>query len=242
MSTLHPPIERLAELVDGTPTLFEREHVAGCARCTRELESYRRLVSLANDERRRIAPPLTSWDAIRAGLDAADLIVSPATRRRTTRLSTWTMRAASVGLLLATGTVAGRVSAGLSLSDAVALRPAPAFSAAEGMLAPVSETSGSSFRSTEDALAQLQRAQRAYEDAASYLAAHDTSSSTQSSDQYRTRLAALDMASATFEQALTDAPEDPIINQYYRATMSAREVAIRRLGTTLPVSVRMGRF
>jgi hypothetical protein len=148
-----------------------------------------------------------------------------------------------VGLLLAAGTVAGRVSAGLTFADAVALRPAPAVSAAEGTIVPVSATSGSPmFRSTEDALAQLQRAQRAYEDAASYLAAHDTSSSSQSSDQYRTRLAALDMASATFEQALTDAPEDPIINQYYRATMSAREVAIRRLGTTLPVNVRMGRF
>ncbi|MBL8961515.1 MAG: hypothetical protein JNJ98_16770, partial [Gemmatimonadetes bacterium] len=44
------------------------------------------------------------------------------------------------------------------------------------------------------------------------------------------------------EQALTDAPEDPILNQYFMATMNAREVAIRRLGTTLPVGVRVGRF
>lgn len=241
MSTLHPPIERLAELVDGTPTLFEREHVAACARCTKELESYRRLVSLANDERRRIAPPITTWESLRSSLDAADLIVAPAARRRPARLSTWTLRAASVGLLLAGGTVMGRLSAGVPLSDAVALRVPTSL---EGMsMMPVSLASGNgSFRSTEEALAQLQRAQRAYEDAAAYLSAHDTTSSSQSSDQYRTRLAALDMASETFEQALTDAPEDPIINQYYRATMSAREVAIRRLGTTLPVSVRMGRF
>lgn len=243
MSTLHPPIERLAELVDGTPTLFEREHVGACARCTKELESYRRLVSLANDERRRIAPPITSWESLRSGLDAADLIVAPAVRRRSRRISSWTMRAASVGLLVAGGTVMGRVSAGVPLADAVTLRrPASAGSLAGMRIEPVSNAGSGSFRSTEEALAQLQRAQRAYEDAAAYLSAHDTTSSSQSSDQYRTRLAALDMASETFEQALTDAPEDPIINQYYRATMSAREVAIRRLGTTLPVNVRMGRF
>ncbi|MBC7895747.1 MAG: hypothetical protein H7066_10045, partial [Cytophagaceae bacterium] len=160
------------------------------------------------------------------------------------RLSTWTLRAASVGLLLAGGTVMGRLSAGVPLTDAVALRVPASSRSLDGMsIMPVSLASGNgSFRSTEEALAQLQRAQRAYEDAAAYLSAQDTTSSSQSSDQYRTRLAALDMASETFEQALTDAPEDPIINQYYRATMSAREVAIRRLGTTLPVSVRMGRF
>jgi hypothetical protein len=243
MSTLHPPIERLAELVDGTPTLFEREHVAACARCTKELESYRRLVSLANDERRRIAPPITSWESLRAGLDAADLIAAPAARRRTNRLSTWTLRAASVGLLVAGSTVMGRVSAGVPLADAVTFRAPSSGRSLEGMsIVPVSNAGTGGFRSTEEALAQLQRAQRAYEDAAAYLSAHDTTSSSQSSDQYRTRLAALDMASETFEQALTDAPEDPIINQYYRATMSAREVAIRRLGTTLPVNVRMGRF
>jgi hypothetical protein len=92
------------------------------------------------------------------------------------------------------------------------------------------------------ALEQLERAQRAYEEAATYLAEHDSSSSYGRSDQYRTRLAALDMASETFQRALTDAPEDPVINQYLLATMNAREATIRRIGTTLPASMRMGRF
>jgi hypothetical protein len=244
MSTLHPPIERLAELIDGSATPFEREHVAACASCTRELDAYGRLVALASDERRRIGPPITSWDLVRAGL-ASEGLLSTAGGRRVSPVRRWVPRVAAAAMLLASGTAVGRKSAGLSWVDAVAPRSLATVAntplsdgAGSAMLA--SNTSG--IQSSQQALDQLERAQRAYEEAAAYLAAHDTSSSSGASDQYRTRLAALDMASETFEQALTDAPEDPIINQYYRATMNAREVAIRRLGTTLPVSLRMGRF
>lgn len=239
MTTLHPPIERLAELLDGTPTLFEREHLASCAQCARELEAYQRLVTLAADERRRIGPPLTSWDSLRAGLEYEGLMVDrrpPA--RRVSVVRRWSQRAAAALLMLASGTVVGRLSAGLPLGDAVALRPS---SGETGM--PIALVSnGAALRSPQEALEQLERAQRSYEEAAAYLAAHDTSSSSADTDQYRTRLAALDMASETYKQALIDAPEDPVINQYYMATMNAREVAIRRLGTTLPASLRMGRF
>lgn len=243
MSTLHPPIERLAELIDGSPTPFEREHVAACARCTRELDAYRALVSLAADERRRIGPPITSWDSLRTEL-VREGLVAPAARR-ISGVRRWTERAAAITVMVAGGTVAGRMSTGLSFTDAVALRSASVNGEApisNGSGTAVLASSGGGIKSSQDALNQLERAQRAYEEAAAYLAAHDTSSSMGTSDQYRTRLAALDDASETFAQALTDAPEDPIINQYYLATMNAREVAIRRLGTTLPVSVRMGRF
>ena len=242
MSTLHPPIERLADLVDGTPTLFEREHVATCARCSTELEAYRRLIVLAGDERRRIGPPLTDWESLRSGLLAHGLMYKSG-QRRPAGLRVWTQRVASVALLLATGAVAGRVTAGLSWSQAIAVRSQGTLHAIDGLEGiPVSLTSSGDLRTPRQALAQLRFAQRSYEEAASWLSAHDTTSSAGASDQYRTRLAALDMASETFEQALTDAPEDPIINQYYMATMNAREVAIRRLGSTLPASVRMGRF
>ena len=243
MSTLHPPIERLVELIDGSPTPFEREHVVACASCTRELDAYRALVALADDERRRIGPPVTSWDSLRTELVREGLVAT--TGRRISGVRRWTERAAAVTVMVVGGTVAGRMSAGLSFSDAVAPRSSSldaGSSGSTGAGTPLLASSGGGIQSSQDALNQLERAQRAYEEAAAYLAAHDTSSSSGASDQYRTRLAALDDASQTFEQALTDAPEDPIINQYYLATMNAREVAIRRLGTTLPVSVRMGRF
>ena len=57
----HLAIERLAELADGEPTAAEKEHLTECAMCAAEREAYRRVVSIAADERRRIAPPISTW-------------------------------------------------------------------------------------------------------------------------------------------------------------------------------------
>lgn len=236
MSELHLPIERLAELADTVPTPFEREHLQGCARCARELEAYRGVVSLARDERRRIAPPITDWTSLRGALDAEGLVARPGRRMRPAQR--WAWRAASAVVLVGGGALAGRLSAGMPMGGFGVASNVPVVG--DPITVPVSE--GASFRSSDEALAQLERAQRAYEDAAAYLAAHDTTSGERAPDQYRTRLAALDMASETFEQALTDAPVDPILNQYFMATMNAREATIRRLGTAMPASVRVGRF
>lgn len=240
MSKLHLPIERFAELVEGAPAPFEREHLLACATCASELASYRRVVDMARDERRRIAPAITTWESLRGELVAEGLITSPAARSRAATRRLWLQRAAGVALILGAGTVAGRWSAGMPLTQAVALQRPVAANESLPVL-PASNT-GAHFASPDEAMAQLQSAQRAYDEAAAWLSARDTVSFDGASDQYRTRLAALDMASATFERALNDAPEDPILNQYFMATMNAREVAIRRLGTTLPVGVRVGRF
>ncbi len=239
MSTQHLPIERIAELVEGGPAPFEREHLTACVPCTSELAAYRRLVAMAHDERRRIAPPSTSWESLRGELVAEGLLTTPAARSRAATRRLWLQRAAGFALILGTGTVAGRLSAGMSVSQAVAFSAPVASESAQ--VVPASNTS-TQFASAEEAMTQLQAAQRAYDEAAAWLSARDTMNSDGSSGQYRTRLAALDMASETFERALTDSPEDPILNQYFMATMNAREVAIRRLGTTLPVGVRVGRF
>lgn len=243
MNTLHLPIERLAELADGIAAPAERDHLAACGRCASELDAYRRLVVMAADERRRIGPPSTSWESLRDALQGEGLLAAPGRPlRRPVPLAVWVRRGVAAVALLTSGVVAGRMTAGMTARDAIALGLyAPASPALEGSLQSVSNTA-TSFGSAEDALEQLERAQRAYEEAAMYLAEHDSSASYGGSDQYRTRLAALDMASETFQRALTDAPEDPVINQYLLATMNAREATIRRIGTTLPASMRMGRF
>ncbi len=235
-NVLHLPIERLAEVADTAPTPCEREHLQECAVCRRELASYQAVVAMARDERRRIAPPLTTWDAVRAGLDREGLIATSGRRLRP--VQRWALRAASAAVLVTGGAVAGRLSAGLPAGMFASGNP-EAFSDS-GLMVPVA--AGSSFRSSEEAMTQLERAQRAYEDAAAYLAANDTANTEGAPDQYRTRLAALDLASETFEQALNDAPVDPVLNQYFIATMNAREATIRRLGTAMPASVRVGRF
>ena len=53
---------------------------------------------------------------------------------------------------------------------------------------------------------------------------------------YRERLEVLDAAMATARRALYEAPDDPVMNRYYLATLGAREVTLRRLTTVLPAS------
>ena len=98
------------------------------------------------------------------------------------------------------------------------------------------------YATTDDALAVMRRAQNDYERAVAYLATHDTSTSENSMEQYRTRLAALDAGMETFGQALREAPQDPVLNQYYLATLGAREATLSKLGTVLPTGARLSRF
>lgn len=246
---LHLPIERLAELVDGGATPPEREHLLACVSCTRELEAYRRLVVMAGDERRRIAPPLTDWDSLGSRLRSERLIVTgDAPRRgRSHQVIEAFRRAAAVIVLVGGGAVLGRMSTGLEVVDAVAFRPNSAVQAESALVqgaapATLASNTGEGFATAQDALAALDLAQRQYEQAATWLASHDTSSSELAPEQYRTRLAALDRTAETMQQAMRDAPSDPYINQYYMATLSAREQTLRRLGTTLPVGNKLGSF
>ncbi len=73
---LHLSSERLAELADGEPTIAEAEHLAACAICATERSAHRRLLSLAGDERARIAPPLTSWVSLSARLRDEGIIAA----------------------------------------------------------------------------------------------------------------------------------------------------------------------
>jgi hypothetical protein len=48
---------------------------------------------------------------------------------------------------------------------------------------------------------------------------------------------------AEIRGALKEAPQDPVINQYYLQTVGAREATLRQLGTTLrPAGVKLNRF
>ena len=250
MSTQHPDtdtqvtdhlsIERLAELADGEPAALEREHLGACARCAGELAAYRRLVTLASDERRRIAPALTNWESIATGLHREGLIATkPAARpTRVVVVPLPARRAVAAMVLVGAGLVMGRMSAGLTPAQALAVRSFG--TPKDASLARNAAMSGRGFASTDDALSALRDAQQRYERAAAYLATHDTSTSESAAEQYRTRLAALDNSAETFLRALNEAPQDPVINQYYLSTLGAREVTLSKLGTALPV--RLSRY
>jgi hypothetical protein len=125
------------------------------------------------------------------------------------------MRAAAAVLLLVGGIAIGRTTIALPSSSAV--NGSPSQSAAPN-------TGDASFASVEEASASLDNAREEYERASRFLAANNTSTSNNDSSAiYTARLAALDQVVNATENALQKtAPHDPVINQYYLATMGAR--------------------
>jgi hypothetical protein len=58
----------------------------------------------------------------------------------------------------------------------------------------------------------------------------------------RTRLSALDRVSRTMREALSTAPYDPVINDFYLSSFGQREATLRQLNTVLPEGVRLNSF
>jgi hypothetical protein len=150
------------------------------------------------------------------------------------------MRAAAAVLLVAAGAAAGRYSAG---APVLGRGPATATSApAAANVATVDPAGFStvSYSSTTDAMTAFLRAQREMQQAASFLAEREqTTGSLADADMYRARLAALDGMVSVSRAALYEAPADPVINQYYLATLGAREATMRQIGRSLPAGTQV---
>jgi hypothetical protein len=252
----HLSTERLAALGDEEPTAAELAHLTACADCAREHSAYRTLVAMARTEREAIGIPLTRWESI-AGAMAAEPLTPmrspaahdgvPAARGRGVRFMRMPLRAAAGFLLLAGGAVAGRLSAGVPVwplraaGSAVATEPA-ADGNARGTSAGRNRSSAT-FASVEDARAAQLRFESMYQQAAAYLAEHDSAGAQDySPEMVKSRLAALDQMISTTREAMREAPHDPVINGYYLTTVGQREVALRQLNTALPASLRSNSF
>ena len=238
MSHLSP--ERLAALVDESPTSAELAHLSGCGECARERAVYRNLGELAANESATIGAPLSEWTSLRRALVADGVVDTgrgglPMVSRG--MRSPWLQAAAAV-LFVAGGMMAGRYSAGASLlpSDA---RGASASVANAGDSASAAD-SLARFASLDEARQAQARAQLTYQSATAYIAQNDTTGrAPESPGAMRTRLAALDQAYRVMGQALDEAPYDPVINGYYLTTIGQREATIRQLNTVLPASMRI---
>lgn len=236
----HLTTERLAVLVDESPSSAELAHLAVCAECARERAVFRNLVELASTETARLGVPLTNWESLRRPL-LADGTIGGGRGQRTLRpwlRGPWLQTAAAL-LLVVGGVAAGRYSA-----DANLIRhAAPAAQAADTAAvntAVAAADSAPRFASVEQARAEQTRSQLVYQSATAYLAQSDTATrAVESASAMRTRLAALDQASRVMGRALDEAPYDPVINGYYITTLGQREATIRQLNTALPVSMKI---
>lgn len=199
-------------------------------------------------ERDRTGPPLTDWASLSRQLRAEGLINDPLVSSFAARR----LMQIAAGLALAvTGAAIGRASAGAPLvpsrtADTASSDVSQTRSAASGQQNANASLAlaATQFRSPEEAWDVLNRAGEEYQRASAYLSASNTEVPLPTNpSQYRTRLAALDGVMTEIRGALKQAPEDPVINQYYLATVGAREATLRQLGTTLrPAGVSLNRF
>ncbi len=208
------------------------------------------LYNLVALERDCGASPLTDWGSLSAQLRAEGLIRD----RNVSRFAARRLMQIAAGLALAAGGAAiGRASAGAPVvpvraSEAAATTATPASSASQTSddagASLASSSAGAQFKSPEEAWDVLNRAGEEYQRASAYLSASNTEVPLPTNpSQYRTRLAALDGVMTEIRGALKEAPDDPVINQYYLATVGAREATLRQLGTTLrPAGVSLNRF
>jgi hypothetical protein len=99
------------------------------------------------------------------------------------------------------------------------------------------------FASVDEARSAQLRSEALYQQAAAFLAEHDTTGSQDyNPEMVKSRLAALDQMISTTRAAMREAPHDPVINGYYLTTVGQREAALRQLNTTLPASLRSNSF
>ena len=240
----HLSTDRLAALGDETPAPAEAAHLSHCGECAREHHAYVTLVDMARAERRMPGVPLARWDAIVAGLAPAALAREVPARAAgyatpVRRASRWQMQVAAGVLLCVGGAMLGRASVGATAFPARA-----ELSAQRGAESVVARRlpDAASFASLEEARAAQERSRHVFEDAAAYLARHDSTAGDGSPVAYRSRLAALDQVITTTREALRDAPHDPVINDYYLTTIGQREATLRQLNTALPASLRLNSF
>jgi hypothetical protein len=183
-------------------------------------------------ERWREQEPLNDWRTIAARAREEGLIREIDSAGGRTSSQPWLQAAAAI-LILVGGIAIGHTTIGLPsatesvASNVPAVNPAPTSAAAT--VAPVSSNTDASFASVDDAAQTLDRALRDYQRASQYIAANNVL--TKSGDSvaiYAARAAAFDKIANATESALRTAPHDPVINQYYLATMGA-QVATRQM-------------
>jgi hypothetical protein len=227
----HLPTERLASLVDESPTPAELVHLSSCAECARERAMFRSLSDLAASETTRIGAPLTRWESLVPALladgvidDGRGLSFGSRQVRRP-----WLQAAAAV-LFIAGGMMAGRYTAGASVLP---------FGGSSQNVASLIDTTPR-FRSTSEARQAQAQSQALYETATAFLAQQDTSShSTETPTAIRTRLAAIEQTQDVMGEALKKAPYDAVINGYYLSTLGQREATLRQLNSVMPASMKI---
>ncbi len=188
-------------------------------------------------ERAREQMALNEWRTIAERAREEGLIRDTGWSRGRAASQPWLRTAAAVVLLVG-GIAIGRATTALrSAIQGPAGTSTARTSVTSSKGSSNSAPASASFASVEDASAALNRAVDEYQRASEFLAVNNASvESRDSLAMYSARAVALEKIENATVGALRTAPHDPVLNQYYLATMGAR-VATQQMAT-LPVGLR----
>lgn len=198
---------------------------------------------MVDRERSRDFAPLNDWNTISARLREEGLIRERGQPVVAMRGTNWWMRAAAVAMIAIGSAAVGRYTASRPADQTVAVTASETTPAQQA--SNTTPSSGATdFRSADEAWAVLNRAGAEYQKASAYLAANNSvqTSRSDSAPVYQSRLAALDEVMQATHSALNQAPNDPVINQYYLATMGAREATRQQLNAVQTVGAKLKGF
>lgn len=239
--------QRLAALADEQPTADENAHLTQCADCAREREAHRSLLTMAGSEREALGLPLTRWDSLSERLREEGLIVGGgkwAVGRNShspLRTSHWGMRVAAALLFMAAGVALGRATTNEPMLPGITDGATATQSASVRIGAP--DSLPRTFASIEEATRWKDFYSRGYQNALAFLAQNDSEARPAGTPAVmKTRLAALDKVTKMMQEALSDAPSDPVINDFYLNSWGQREATLRQLNNVLPQNVRLNSF
>ena len=188
-------------------------------------------------ERAREQAPLNEWRTIAARAREEGLIRESQSRSWVAG-QPWIQAAAAV-LLLAGGIAIGRTTIALPSSGQTSGNSGQTIASVPSTAAPAVTTTSASFASVDDASSALESALTEYQRASAFLAANSSGPTTVDSSRiYSARLAALDKVGNAMESALRTAPHDPVINQYYLATMGARVATQQMVARPVGLALR----
>jgi len=185
-------------------------------------------------EKERPQEPLNEWRTIAARAREEGLIHD--SREWRGSLGQQWLQAAAAVLLLVGGIAIGRSTLGLPMATQPGATTAsaiqPTVTPATNSATDNSSASSASFASVDQASAALDKAVQEYTRASQYIAANNLAEQTRDSAAiYRARAEALDQIANAARSALATAPHDPVVNQYFLATMGAR-AATRQIVST----------
>jgi hypothetical protein len=207
----HLTHERLAALVDGPSTAEEATHLAGCDRCTAELNTLREQVA-ALGALPELMPPKGDWYVLEAKLRSEGLINNPGNFMRLGLAQTpgW-MKAAAAVLLFLSGTGTGVVMTQPGMQEDTSLM-------ADRVV------------SVEDAASAVRMAEQQYVSAVTeyrQLLADDGGVAVDPIN----RFAALEHLVRVSQAAVRQAPGDPFLNGFLASAMAERDAALRMVSS-----------